>query len=243
MRGVRNWIGETQQSLLAFLPPFPLATGVDQSNPNPPGPVVAWKDYPFPQHEGLLVTSFVCHLLRFPRLEVFSLSFTPPCSSFGREVHRMWQSHSCLHLFRKGKIEMILFPLASAYLVGSLPEPHCCLSPPLLLLCSAHSDLPPAALSPLVPENLDVQGMNAISPLSLYSHFCGVNEPSDNRKEAIRNPLKKYRGYLKQFGAKIPAGLSKTPPSPTHAGLSIGFTAFCLRQELVCSRTAPSPGR
>lgn len=189
------------------------------------------------------MTSFVCHLLRFPRLEVFSLSFTPPCSSFGREVHSMWQSHSCLHLFRKDKIEMILFPLASAYLVGSLPEPHCCLSPPLLLLCSAHSDLPPAALSPLVPKNLDVQGMNAISPLSLYSHFCGVNEPSDNRKEVIRNPSKKYHGYLKQFGAKIPAGLSKTPPSRTHVGLSISFTAFCLRQELVCSRTAPSPGR
>lgn len=180
MRGVRNSVGETQQSLLAFPPLFLLATGVDQSNPNPPGPVVAWRDYPFPQHEGLFVASFVCHLLHFPRLEVFALAFTPPCCSFGHKVHRTWQSHSCLH--QKGKMEMVLFPLASAYLVGSLPEPHRCLSPPLLLLCSAHSDLPPASVPPLVPENLDVQVTNAVSPLSTHISAGWTNPLTTERR-------------------------------------------------------------
>lgn len=148
----------------------------------------------------------------------------------------MWQSHSCLHLFRKDKIEMILFPLASAYLVGSLPEPHCCLSPPLLLLCSAHSDLPPAALSPLVPKNLDVQGMNAVSPLSLYSHFCGVNEPSDNKKEAIRNPLKKVSRILKTIWSKNPCRFIENTPFPDTCGFV--YWLYCI---LLTSRAGLLP--
>ena len=143
MKEVRRSIGEIQQSLLAFFPLFPLATGMDQSNLSPLGLSWCGRIIPSPNMKGYLwLLFFVCHLLCFPCLEVFSLSFKECCSVFGNKVRRTQQSQACVPL--KGRKKT----LALAYFIGSLPDPNHLLSPPLLLLWSAHSNIPLATLFP-----------------------------------------------------------------------------------------------
>lgn len=146
MREMRHSIGEIQQSLLVS-PPFPLATGVKaihsqgwvrwEQSPSP-GFVVIWRDYPFPLHEGLFVTSFCLSLtvfpvLRFPVSHVNSVILVLAARSARHE------GQACLHV--KVWKKTVLFSLALVYFVGSLPDPHHSLSAstPLLVCKLKHS--------------------------------------------------------------------------------------------------------
>lgn len=76
MREVRHSVGEIQQSLLAVSPLFPLTTGVDWSYLNPLGLSWCGGIIPSPSMKGYLrLLVFVWHLLYFPCLELFPLSF------------------------------------------------------------------------------------------------------------------------------------------------------------------------
>lgn len=131
--------------LACSFPPLSSSHGSGPKQSQSPGSVVVWRDYPFPQHEGLFFTSF-CLLFTLFSVLSFSLSFQQCCSGFGSKVCRTRQRQACLHL--KGRKKTILFPLALSYFVGSLPDPHHSLSPPLLLLWSAHSTVPLPSLFP-----------------------------------------------------------------------------------------------
>lgn len=132
MREVRCSVGEIQQSLLAFFPSLPSSHRSGAKQSQSPGPVVEWRDYPFCQHERLFVTSFCLPFTLFPLSSGFSFSHQNSVAGFGSKVCRTQRSQACLHL--KGRKKPVLFPLALAYFVGSLPDLHHCLSLPLLLL-------------------------------------------------------------------------------------------------------------
>lgn len=57
--------------------------------------------------------------------------------------------------------------------------------------------------------------MNVISPLSLYSLHCDVNECSDTRKEEIRNPPKEALNIIR---SKNLCGFIGSTPFPTTHG-------------------------
>lgn len=135
--------------LACFSPSLPSSHRSGAKQSQSPGPVVEWRDYPFCQHERLFVTSFCLPFTLFPLSSGFSFSHQNSVAGFGSKVCRTQQSQACLHL--KDRKKTVLFPLALAYFVGSLPDLHHCLSLPLLLLWSARSNVPLATLSqPLV---------------------------------------------------------------------------------------------
>lgn len=192
---------QTQQKrnpaeIACFFPPLSSShrSGLKQSQSL--GSVVVWRDYPFPFTKDYLWILFVCHLLCFPCLEVFSLSFKQCCFGFGSKVCRAQQSRACLHL--KGIKKTGLFSLALAYFVGSLPNLYHYLSLHLLLLCSAQSNIPLATLF-LPPCHVKPQYSGNECHLTSFSLliFLQVEWTHWQWKEKTRNPSQKYHRYLK----------------------------------------------
>lgn len=160
MREVRCRAGETQETFLVFFLSYSHRRRLKQSQHL--GPVMLWKDYPLPQHEGLFVTWFCLPFIAFS----LSQGFLPLkwCCCF-LEARCTGQRDPGL-LLSKGRMETILSPLTLTYFVGSLPDhslslpdPYHSLSLPLLLLWSAHSNVPlaipfpPCHVKPQHPGN------------------------------------------------------------------------------------------